>query len=126
MGWGVCGKSLIFLEKIQKYLKDLGITSYIRKSDRPNNRYLYYVEVHKTLDVVKIANLMYKQAHIKLIRKYDKWHLFEETLKEKLSKVKEGEAYSNPESSCNRIINKQTGRFITEDAETIMRYLSST
>jgi len=43
--------------------------------------------------------LMYKRASIFLIRKYDKWHLFEETLREKFPKFKEGETLSNPEPS---------------------------
>lgn len=60
---------------------------------------------------------MYKEAHIYLKRKYDKWHLFEETLKVKFSKFKEREASPNPEPSHNK-------RFIMEGAETIMRLLS--
>lgn len=52
--------------------------------------------------IVIITNLMYKEVHIYSIRKYDKWHLFEETLREKFSKFKEGDTYSNPEPSYNK------------------------
>lgn len=77
--------------------------------------------------IVIITNLMYKEAHIYPIRKYDKWHLFEETLREKFSKFKEGDAYSNPEPSYNesyKLYNKSNGRFIMEGAETIMELLN--
>lgn len=99
MTWGVCGKSLVFLEKIQKYLIEKGIKSKLSKRNKPNNTYLYYLEIYRTEDIVKVANLMYNEAHIFLIRKYDKWHLFEETLREKFPKFKEGGASPNPEPS---------------------------
>lgn len=70
---------------------------------------------------------MYDKAHISLMRKYEKWHLFEETLRDKFSKFKEGVAFPNPEPSynvnCNLIDNKN-GRYIMEGAETIMRLLN--
>lgn len=108
--WGICGKSLIFLQKIQQYLQDNNIKSYLNKRYKPNNNYLYYLEIYKTVDVVKVANLMYKEAHISLLRKYEKWHLFEETLREKFSKFREGIASLNPEPSYNstyNLINKK-------------------
>lgn len=113
MSWGICGKSLIFLEKIKDYLEQNNIKAFLNKRKKPNNNYLYYLEIYKTVDVIKIANLMYKGAHISLTRKFAKWHLFEETLKEKFSKFKEGEAHSNPEPSHNM-----------EGAETIMELLN--
>lgn len=125
--WGVCGKSLVFLEKIQKYLYTLDIKSYIRKVHRANNTYLYYMEVFKTVDVLKIISLMYKEAHIYLKRKYVKGHLFVETLKEKFAKFRESDASANPEPSHNKckVRDKKTGRFIMEGAEIIMRYLNT-
>lgn len=116
--WGICGKSLIFLQKIQQYLLDNSILSHLNKRVKNGNNYLYYLEISKTIDVLKVANLMYKEAHIYLIRKYDEWHLFEETLREKCVKFKEGEAYSNPEPSLYK-------RFTKEGAETIIHYLST-
>lgn len=71
---------------------------------------------------------MYKEAHIYLMRKYDKWHLFEETLREKFPKFKEGVASPNPEPSLNKngiLYDKRNGRFIKEGAETIMELLSA-
>lgn len=61
---------------------------------------------------------MYKEAHISLIRKYDKWHLFEETLREKCVRFKEGVASPNPEPSLYK-------RIIKEGAETTLRYLNT-
>jgi hypothetical protein len=128
MAWGICGRSEVFLQKIKEYLLSVGIQSYLCKSLRPNNRYLYYLEVSKILDIVRIANLMYNEAHIYLMRKYEKGHLFAEMLREKCAKFKEGDASSNPEPSCNSVghlINKKNGQYIMEGAETIMRYLNT-
>ena len=128
MTWGVCGKSLRFLEKIKDYLLSQGIESYLSKRNKPNDNYLYYLEVHKLVDVIKLANLMYKEAHISLIRKYDKWHLFEKTLREKFPKFKEGVASPNPEpsyNSDNHLYNKINGQYIVEGAETIMGLLNT-
>lgn len=125
--WGICGKSLIFLNKIKAYLTENNIESHLYKRGKPN-RYLYYLEVTKTVDVIKVANLMYKEAHISLIRKYEKWHLFEETLREKFPKFKEGAASPNPEPSLNKLnklYNTKNGRFIMEGAETIMELLNT-
>lgn len=120
--YGICGKSKIFLEKIQKYLENNGIffTLYYR-----NN--LYYLESSKTINVVKFYNLIYNEAHIYLERKYVKGHLFLETLREKFPKFKEGVASLNPEPSYNNnnyLINKNNGQFIIEGAETIMGLLN--
>ena len=71
---------------------------------------------------------MYKEAHISLIRKYDKWHLFEKTLREKFPKFKEGVASPNPEPSYNSdnyLYNKINGQYIVEGAETIMGLLNT-
>lgn len=128
MTWGICGKSLVFLEKIRTYLLSQGIKSYLHKRNKPINNYLYYLEVYKLVDVVKLANLMYKEAHISLIRKYDKWHLFEETLREKFPKFKEGVASPNPEpsySSDNCLHSKSSSRYTVEGAETIMGLLNT-
>lgn len=126
--WGVCGKSLVFMEKIKEYLHSLGIESFLAKRKKPNNNYLYHLEVQKTVDVIKIASLMYNGAHIYLVRKYEKGHLFAEMLREKCAKFKEGVASPNPEPSHNSagyLINKKNGQYIMEGAETIMRYLNT-
>ncbi len=127
MAWGICGKSKTFLDKIQQFLSHHNIVSYLSERRKTANSTLYYLEVYKLCDVVKLASLMYKDAHIYLLRKYVIWHLFEETLREKFSKFKEGEASSNPEPSYNKanhLYNTNNGRFIIEGAETIMEYLS--
>ena len=61
---------------------------------------------------------MYQGASIYLQRKYDKWHLFEETLREKCVKFKESDTPANPEPSLSK-------RFGKEGAETIIRYLNT-
>jgi hypothetical protein len=123
--WGVCGKSKVFLLKIQEYLKNNNITSTLYNKKKPAG-YLWHLEIHKTVDVVKVFNLMYERASIYLMRKYSKWHLFEEILREKFSKFKERETLPNPEPSLNnngKLIDKSNGQFIMEGAETIMRLL---
>jgi hypothetical protein len=88
---------------------------------------LYYLESAKTVEIVKIYNLIYNEAHIFLMRKYVKGHLFLETLREKFPKFKEGVASPNPEPSYNNnnyLINKNNGQFIMEGAETIIGLLN--
>lgn len=120
--YGICGKSKIFLEKIQQYLLTQNINFRLySKND------LYYLESSKTIEVVKFYNLIYKEAHVYLMRKYVKGHLFLETLREKFPKFKEGVASPNPEPSRNKnnyLINKNNGQFIMEGAETIMELLN--
>ena len=115
ISWGICGASLIFIEKIKNYLYLHNIVSYIKKDSRKT---LYYLEVFKTIDVLRIANIMYQGASIYLQRKYDKWHLFEETLREKCVKFKESDTPANPEPSLSK-------KFGKEGAETIIRYLNT-
>ena len=117
MYYGICGKSLPFLEKIKDYLTSKGIASNISERRSNTSNSLFYLTITKTIDVLKVANLMYSEAHIFLNRKYEKWHLFEETLREKCVKFKEGIASPNPEPSLYK-------RFTKEGAETIIRYLS--
>lgn len=116
--WGICGKSLVFLKKIKTYLEKQGIAAHLNKRRSNTPSYLYYLEVSKTIDVLKVANLMYSEAHIYLMRKYEEGHLFVETLREKCAKFKEGKVSPNPEPSLYK-------RFTKEGAETIMRYLST-
>jgi hypothetical protein len=128
LSWGVCGRSLIFLKRIQTYLLEKEIESYLHKRCRREGRHLYYLEIYKTEDVVKVANLMYKESSIYLMRKYDKWHLFEETLRVKFSKFKEEKDSFNPEPSYDNngyLRNNKNGRYMIEGAETIMRFLNT-
>lgn len=115
LNFGICGASKVFIDKIQSYLQANKIQSYIRKDKR---KCLYYLEIRKTIDVLKTANLIYQGASIYLQRKYDTWHLFEETLREKCVKFKEGSTPTNPEPSLYK-------RFGKEGAETIIRYLNT-
>lgn len=127
MAWGICGKSEMFLIKIKDFLTTQNIKSHLRKVQIGGTSYLFYLEVTKLCDAVKIAKMMYSGAHIFLKRKYERWHLFEETLREKFLKFREGEAPLNPEPSHNRnnhLYNKKDGRFIMEGAETIIGYLN--
>lgn len=98
MRFGICSKSKVFITKIQEFLKSNGITSYIHISNRTSGEF-YYVDVYKDNDLFKLSELMYDDAHIYLMRKYEKRHLYEETHKEKFLKFKEGVASPNPEPS---------------------------
>ena len=69
---------------------------------------MYYLEVQKTVDVVKIANLMYNEAHIYLVRKYEKGHLFAEMLREKFD-LKDGYREAT-DGFGNKYIYQENGR----------------
>lgn len=76
----VCGLSKSFMEQIVYFLKKQNIDAKIRFAAptkwRKNG--LYYAEVLKYKDVVKIGYNMYLNAHIFLKRKYEKWLSFYE------------------------------------------------
>ena len=74
----ICGASRPFIEQIYNFLKKNNIYSiiYERKS---HNSTLYYVNVNRIHDVIKLGKLMYNNAHIYLKRKYDKWLAFYES-----------------------------------------------
>ena len=69
------------------------------------NNSLYYI-------IYNVSRSIYLQS------KYDKWHLFEETLREKCVKFKESDTPANPEPSLSKRLGK-------EGAETIIRYLNT-
>ena len=50
----------------------------IHYSIKNSNNPLYYVNVYKTEDMIKLGKLMYNNAHISLKRKYEKWLAFYE------------------------------------------------
>lgn len=75
----ICSKSLVFIEQIKRFLDKYGFTVYIRKRNSTQKNSLYYVEIHKIKDVLKIGEYMYNNAHIFLNRKYEKWLAFYES-----------------------------------------------
>ena len=75
----ICGKSLVFMNQIKRFLEEQGFTTYIRERRNGNNVSLYYVEIYRIKDVLLLGELMYKDAHIFIRRKYDKWLSFYES-----------------------------------------------
>ena len=72
----ICGASKCFIEQIGNFLIKNGIN--IHYSIKNSNNPLYYVNVYKTEDMIKLGKLMYNNAHISLKRKYEKWLAFYE------------------------------------------------
>lgn len=70
----ICGKSKVFIEQIKHFLDKYSFASYIRQK---NN--LYYIEIYRIDNVLRLGELMYSDAHIFLNRKYDKWLAFYES-----------------------------------------------
>ena len=70
----VCGKSEVFIKQIERFL--------IKEGFRPKvvcQHGLYYVHVHRQTEVELLGQKLYKNAHIFLHRKYDKWLAFYES-----------------------------------------------
>lgn len=79
LGFFICGRSLEFLKQVEYFLKKQGFTVYLRQRANANKNLLYYVEVYKVDEVIRIGELMYNNAHIFLKRKYDLWLAFYES-----------------------------------------------
>lgn len=95
--FGICGCSKIFIYKIQQFLYENGFSPIIRKDSRNREHTLYYVECHKIAEVSEIAYKIYNKSTIYLKRKFETWHSFEETHKNKILKFRERAGFSNPE-----------------------------
>ena len=88
-----------FLEQIQQFYSDNGIKSYLRESNRNINP-TYDLYVHKSEDVLKIYENLYKNAHFFLKRKEEKFgSLLEKFNKCKLVNSGKEMCNSNPEPS---------------------------
>lgn len=74
----ICGASKVFINQIIMFLNKNGFEAHLRTTVR-NNKEFYYVELYRISDVIKIGQLMYKNAHIFLKRKYEKWLAFYES-----------------------------------------------
>ena len=81
LGFFICGRSLVFIEQIKNFLFKYGFTVYLRKRKNSisDSLFLYYVEIHKINEVLKLGELMYGNSHIFIKRKYDKWLAFYES-----------------------------------------------
>ena len=83
----ICGLSECFMYQIYYFLQKNGINSKIRftSPDKWHKNGLYYIEVYKQADVIKIGLNMYSNAHIFINRKYERWLTFYESKKDKYS-----------------------------------------
>lgn len=75
----ICGKSLIFIQQIKYFLNKYGFTSYIKERINGQGNSLYYIEIYKINDVIKLGEYMYNNAKIFIKRKFDKWLSFYES-----------------------------------------------
>ena len=74
LGFFVCGKSLVFMNQIRLFLNKHGFVPYLRLRNNSSGNSLYYLEIYKVADVLRLGELMYDNAHIYLKRKC--WILF--------------------------------------------------
>lgn len=105
---GITSACKEFLEQIQTFLLEQGITSYIRASNR-NKNMVFDLFIYKSDDVFKIYNNLYLNAHFFLKRK-----------KEKFGPIVEKFTISNSVNSVNENGNSKTepSLNIEEGAET--------
>ena len=75
----ICSKSLIFIQQIKYFLNKYGFTSYIKERINNQGNSLYYIEIYKINDVIKLGEYMYNNAQIFIKRKFDKWLSFYES-----------------------------------------------
>lgn len=75
----ICGKSLVFMKQIKFFLNKNGFNTYLKERSNSNGNSLYYIEIYKIQDVLRLGELMYNNAHIFIKRKYEKWLAFYES-----------------------------------------------
>lgn len=75
----ICGKSKVFMQQITMFLTKNGFHPYLKERKNEQGRSLFYVEIYKIAEVLKLGKLMYNNAHIFLHRKYEKWLAFYES-----------------------------------------------
>lgn len=75
----ICGKSLVFIKQIKYFLDKFNFTSYIRERKNGQGNSLYYIEIHKIDEVLKLGEYMYNNAQIFIKRKFEKWLSFYES-----------------------------------------------
>lgn len=74
IGFFICGKSEVFIRQIEKFLIKEGFSPKVTLQHS-----LYYVSIYRLKEVENIGLKLYKNAHIFLNRKYDKWLAFYES-----------------------------------------------
>ena len=67
------------MNQIKRFLEKEGFTVYLRERNNGQNNNLYYVEIHKIREVIRLVELLYNNAHIFIKRKYEKWLSFYES-----------------------------------------------
>lgn len=68
----ICGASKVFMNQIIYFLEKYNFHPKLRICLRNNNEF-YYVEIYKQNDIKNLGNYLYKNAHIFIKRKYEKW-----------------------------------------------------
>lgn len=81
LGFFVCGKSLVFMNQVRSFLQKNGFKTYLRERKNSSGISLYYVEIYKVADVLRLGELMYDKAQIFLKRKHERWLEFYENRK---------------------------------------------
>ena len=75
----ICGKSKVFLEQIKMFLEKHKFHPYLRERKNEQDNNLFYLEIFRIEDVLKLGRYMYSNAHIFIKRKYEKWLAFYES-----------------------------------------------
>lgn len=75
----ICGKSKVFLEQIKMFLEKHKFHPYLRERKNGQDNNLFYLEIFRIEEVLKLGEYMYSNAHIFIKRKYEKWLAFYES-----------------------------------------------
>lgn len=75
----ICGKSKVFLEQIKRFLEKQGFHPHLRERNNGQGNNLFYLEIYKIEEVLKLGEYMYSNARIFIKRKYEKWLAFYES-----------------------------------------------
>lgn len=90
----ICGKSINFLKQVKMFLEKHGFHPHLKERCNGQKNNLFYLEIYKIEEVLKLGEFMYNNAHIFIKRKYEKWLTFYESKRIKHLKFRERDGNS--------------------------------
>lgn len=89
--FGICSCSKILIDQINYFLNKHNIETHIHTDIKHRKNIIYYIQVYKIKDVIKIGENMYNNTSYFIKRKYEKWLSFYESRKQTPLKFRESD-----------------------------------
>lgn len=109
--FGICSCSKILIDQINYFLNKHNIKTHIHVDTKHRKNIIYYIQVYKIKDVIKIGENMYNNTSYFIKRKYEKWLSFYESRKQTPLKFRE----SNGKPTLSEALFKERAETIIEE-----------